>query len=90
MPEAPHEILLVLDANTGQNAISQARLFTEVAAVTGLVLTKVDGTAKGGVIVGLADEFQIPVNFIGVGEGIEDLREFDAPEFVDALFGEDD
>jgi len=90
VPEAPHEILLVLDSNTGQNAISQARLFTEVAAVTGLVLTKMDGTAKGGVIVGLADQFQIPVNFVGVGEGIEDLREFDAPEFVDALFGEDD
>jgi fused signal recognition particle receptor len=90
VPEAPHEILLVLDANTGQNAISQARLFTEVAAVTGLVLTKMDGTAKGGVIVGLADEFRIPVNFVGVGEGIEDLREFDATEFVDALFGEDD
>lgn len=89
IPDAPHEILLVLDSNTGQNAISQARLFTEVADVTGLVLTKMDGTAKGGVIVGLADEFRIPVNFVGVGEGIEDLREFDAAEFVDALFGED-
>ncbi len=89
LPDAPHEILLVLDANTGQNAISQARLFTEVADVTGLVLTKMDGTAKGGVIVGLADEFGIPVNFVGVGEGIEDLREFDATEFVDALFGDE-
>ena len=88
IPDAPHEILLVLDSNTGQNAISQARLFTEVADVTGLVLTKMDGTAKGGVIVGLADEFRIPVNFVGVGEGIEDLREFEANEFVDALFGE--
>ncbi|MCR9097432.1 MAG: signal recognition particle-docking protein FtsY [bacterium] len=88
VPDAPHEILLVLDSNTGQNAISQARLFTEVADVTGLVLTKMDGTAKGGVIVGLADEFRIPVNFVGVGEGIEDLREFEAAEFVDALFGE--
>ena len=90
VPEAPHEILLVLDSNTGQNAISQTRLFAEVAAVSGLVLTKMDGTAKGGVIVGLADEFQIPVNFVGVGEGIEDLREFDALEFVDALFGDED
>lgn len=89
LPEAPHEILLVLDANTGQNAISQARLFTEVAPVTGLVLTKMDGTAKGGVIVGLADEFRIPVHFVGVGEGIEDLREFDASEFVAALFGDE-
>jgi fused signal recognition particle receptor len=87
IPEAPHEILLVLDANTGQNAISQARLFSEVADVTGLVLTKMDGTAKGGVIVGLAHEFRIPVHFVGVGEGIEDLREFDSTEFVDALFG---
>ncbi len=89
IPEAPHEILLVLDSNTGQNAISQARLFAEVASVSGLVLSKMDGTAKGGVIVGLADEFGIPVNFVGVGEGIEDLREFEAAEFVDALFGED-
>jgi fused signal recognition particle receptor len=89
LPEAPHEVLLVLDSNTGQNALSQARLFTEVAPVTGLVLTKMDGTAKGGVLVGLADEFSIPVRFVGVGEGIADLREFDAGEFVDALFGED-
>ncbi len=89
VPDAPHEILLVLDSNTGQNAISQARLFTEVAGVSGLVLTKLDGTAKGGVIVGLADEFAIPVRFVGVGEGIEDLREFEADEFVAALFGDD-
>ncbi|MFK7894337.1 MAG: signal recognition particle-docking protein FtsY [Myxococcota bacterium] len=88
IPDAPHEILLVLDSNTGQNALSQARLFTEVAEVTGLVLTKMDGTAKGGVIVGLADEFQIPVRFVGVGEGIEDLRQFDAAEFAAALFDE--
>ncbi len=88
LPGAPHETLLVLDANTGQNAISQARLFTEVAGVTGLVLTKLDGTAKGGVIVGLADEFGIPVRYVGVGEGVEDLREFSAQEFVDALFEE--
>jgi fused signal recognition particle receptor len=85
---APHETLLVLDANTGQNAISQARLFTEVASVTGLVLTKLDGTAKGGVIVGLAGEFGIPLKLVGVGEAIEDLRDFSAEEFVDALFAE--
>ena len=86
LPGAPHEALLVLDSNTGQNAISQAELFTEVANVTGLVLTKLDGTAKGGVIVGLADRFGIPVKYVGVGEGIDDLRDFDAREFVDALF----
>jgi fused signal recognition particle receptor len=83
---APHETLLILDANTGQNAISQARLFTEVAGVSGIVLTKLDGTAKGGVIVGLADEFGIPVKHVGVGEAVEDLRDFYAEEFVDALF----
>ena len=83
---APHETLLVLDANTGQNAISQAREFTAAAPVTGLVLTKLDGTAKGGVIVGLAEEFGIPVRYVGVGEGAEDLRDFAAEEFVEALF----
>ena len=88
IPDAPHEALLVLDANTGQNAISQARLFAEVAEISGLVLTKLDGTAKGGVIVGLADALGIPVRYVGVGEGIEDLRDFDAAEFVDALFAE--
>lgn len=88
-PGAPHEVLLVLDANTGQNAISQARIFTEAAGVTGLVLTKLDGTAKGGVLVGLADEFGIPVRYVGVGEAPEDLRDFDAEEFVDALFAAD-
>jgi fused signal recognition particle receptor len=86
LPGAPHETLLVLDANTGQNAISQARIFTEAAGVTGLVLTKLDGTAKGGVLVGLAEELRLPVRQIGVGEGIEDLRDFSAQEFVDALF----
>ena len=85
---APHETLLVLDANTGQNAISQARLFTEVAPVTGIVLTKLDGTAKGGVIVGLAQEFGIPVRFVGVGESLGDLRDFSARDFVEALFEE--
>ena len=86
LPDAPHECLLVLDANTGQNAISQARLFTEVTNVTGLVLAKLDGTAKGGVIVGLADEFGIPVRYVGIGEAIGDLRDFHAQEFVSALF----
>jgi fused signal recognition particle receptor len=85
---APHETLLVLDANTGQNAISQARIFAEAVEVSGLVLTKLDGTAKGGVLVGLADEFGIPVRWVGVGEGVEDLRDFSAQEFVDALFDE--
>ena len=86
LPGAPHESLLVLDANTGQNAISQAKLFTEATEVTGLALTKLDGTAKGGVIVGLADEFAIPVRYVGVGEGVEDLRDFEAEAFVDAIF----
>jgi fused signal recognition particle receptor len=86
IPEAPHETLLVLDANTGQNALSQAALFSEVAPVTGLVLSKLDGTAKGGVIVGLADAFGIPVRFVGVGEAVEDLRDFSAEDFVEALF----
>jgi fused signal recognition particle receptor len=86
LPGAPHETLLVLDANTGQNAISQARVFTEAAGVTALALTKLDGTARGGVLVGLADAFGIPVRWVGVGEGVEDLREFSAAEFVEALF----
>jgi fused signal recognition particle receptor len=86
LPGAPHETLLVLDANTGQNAISQAREFTQRAGVTGLVLTKLDGTAKGGVLVGLADELGLPVRFVGVGEGAEDLRDFSAADFADALF----
>jgi fused signal recognition particle receptor len=88
-PGAPHEVLLVLDANTGQNAISQAKVFTEAAGVTGLVLTKLDGTAKGGVLIGLADEFGIPVRYVGVGETVEDLRDFSADEFVEALFASD-
>ncbi len=86
LPGAPHETLLVLDANTGQNAISQAREFTRAAGVTGLILTKLDGTAKGGVIVGLADEFGIPIRYVGVGEAVDDLRDFRAQEFVEALF----
>ena len=86
MPGAPHETILVLDATTGQNAISQARLFKEAIDITGIVLTKLDGTAKGGVIIGITESLGIPVRFIGVGEKIDDLREFNAREFVDALF----
>ena len=86
IPGAPHEVLLVLDATTGQNALEQARVFSEGVGVTGLVLTKLDGTAKGGVIVGLADAFGIPVKHVGVGESVEDLRDFSADDFVDALF----
>jgi fused signal recognition particle receptor len=85
-PGAPHETLLVLDATTGQNAISQARIFSSALKVTGIALTKLDGTAKGGVIVGIADTMQIPIRYIGVGEKADDLRPFNAAEFVDALF----
>lgn len=86
IPEAPHEVLLVLDATTGQNALQQAKLFQEVAGVTGLVLTKLDGTAKGGVVLGIQGEVEIPVKWIGVGEGMEDLRPFVPQDFADALF----
>jgi fused signal recognition particle receptor len=86
IPGAPHETLLVLDAATGQNALSQARIFKESAGVTGIALTKLDGTAKGGIIVAVSHEFGLPVRFIGVGEGVDDLREFNPHEFVDALF----
>ena len=85
-PEAPHEVLLVLDAGTGQNALSQAKLFNETVQLTGLALTKLDGTAKGGVIFALSKQMQTPIRFLGVGEQIEDLRPFDANEFVEALF----
>lgn len=85
-PDAPHEVLLTLDAGIGQNAISQVRQFNGTVPVTGICLTKLDGTAKGGVIFSIADEFRIPVRYIGVGEGISDLREFNAGEFIDALF----
>ncbi|MBP2640143.1 MAG: ftsY [Firmicutes bacterium] len=88
IPGAPHEILLVLDATTGQNAISQAKLFSAAAPVTGVVLTKLDGTAKGGVVVSIGGELGLPVLWIGVGEGITDLRPFDPREFADALFGD--
>ncbi len=86
VPGAPHEVLLVLDASTGQNAIRQAEEFTKSVDVTGLVLTKLDGTAKGGIAIGISNEFQIPVKYIGVGEGIEDLQVFDRAAFVAALF----
>ncbi|WGW00220.1 signal recognition particle-docking protein FtsY [Vibrio sp. YMD68] len=87
---APHEIMLTLDAGTGQNAISQAKLFSDVAPVTGITLTKLDGTAKGGVIFAIADQFQIPIRYIGVGEGIDDLRPFKTEEFVEALFSREE
>ena len=87
MPEAPHEVLLVLDANTGQNALSQVKSFGDALDVTGLVLTKLDGTAKGGVIAAIAKAHPIPVRFIGVGEGLDDLRPFVAEDFVAALLG---
>lgn len=87
LPEAPHEVLLVLDANTGQNALSQVKAFDEALGVTGLVLTKLDGTAKGGVIAAIARAHPIPVRFIGVGEGLDDLRPFVAEDFVEALLG---
>ena len=83
---APHEIMLTLDAGTGQNAISQAKLFNEAVGLTGISLTKLDGTAKGGVIFAIADQFKLPIRYIGVGEKIEDLREFNAKEFIEALF----
>jgi len=87
VPGAPHEVLLVMDATTGQNGLQQARLFTQAAGVTGIVLTKLDGTAKGGIAVAIARELNLPVRFVGVGEKMEDLLEFDAGAFVDALVG---
>ena len=86
MPDAPHEVLLVLDASTGQNAIEQARQFTAATDVNALALTKLDGTAKGGVIIGISDQFQIPVRYIGLGEKMTDIQVFNADEFVDSLF----
>jgi fused signal recognition particle receptor len=89
LPGAPHETWLVLDANTGQNALSQASIFGDAVPLTGVVLAKLDSTAKGGVVIAVADRLKIPVRFVGLGEAIEDLREFDAREFVDALFASD-
>ncbi|MGK7393773.1 MAG: signal recognition particle-docking protein FtsY [Candidatus Cyclobacteriaceae bacterium M3_2C_046] len=90
IPEAPHEVLLVLDGSTGQNAIIQAREFTKATEVTALAITKLDGTAKGGVVIGISDEFKIPVKYIGVGEKVNDLQVFNRYEFVDSLFKRND
>ncbi|MDG1190743.1 MAG: signal recognition particle-docking protein FtsY [Flavobacteriaceae bacterium] len=87
IPEAPHEVLLVLDGSTGQNAFEQAKQFTAATEVTSLAITKLDGTAKGGVLLGISDQFQIPVKYIGVGEGIEDLQDFDPQHYIQTLFG---
>ena len=89
-PGAPHETWLVLDSTTGQNAIQQAKLFKEAMEVSGIVLTKLDGTAKGGVILGICDELRVPVRFIGIGEQVDDLRSFDAEAFVEALYQHDE
>lgn len=86
IPTAPHEVLLVLDASTGQNAIEQCKEFTKATEVTALALTKLDGTAKGGVVIGIADQFKIPVRYVGIGEKVDDLRLFDKEEFVESLF----
>ena len=87
VPDAPHEVLLVMDATTGQNGLQQARLFTESAGVTGIVLTKLDGTAKGGIVIAIARELKLPVRYVGIGEKIEDLLPFDSGAFVDSLLG---
>ena len=86
IPDAPHEVLLVLDGSTGQNAFEQARQFAAVTQITALAITKLDGTAKGGVVIGISDQLQVPVKYIGLGEGMEDLQEFDRKDFVDSLF----
>ena len=88
IPDAPHEVLLVLDGSTGQNAFEQAKQFTKATEVTAMAITKLDGTAKGGVVIGISDQFKIPVKYIGLGEGIDDLQVFRRKEFVDSLFGE--
>ena len=88
VPDAPNEVLLVLDGSTGQNAFEQAKQFTKATEVTAMAVTKLDGTAKGGVVIGISDQFKIPVKYIGLGEGIEDLQVFRKKEFVDSLFGE--
>ena len=87
IPDAPHDVMLVLDGSTGQNAFEQAKQFTQATQVTSLAITKLDGTAKGGVVIGISDQFKIPVRYIGVGEGIDQLQVFDRKEFVDSLFG---
>jgi fused signal recognition particle receptor len=85
-PEAPHEVMLVVDGGTGQNALQQAIQFNEAVGLTGITITKLDGTARGGILFAIADKLKVPIRFIGVGEGIDDLRPFDAGEFIDALF----
>ncbi|WP_354623672.1 signal recognition particle-docking protein FtsY [Psychromonas sp. MME2] len=87
---APHEIMLTIDASTGQNAVSQVQLFNQAVGLTGITLTKLDGTAKGGIIFSIADKFNLPIRYIGTGEGIDDLREFNAKEFIDALFSNEE
>ena len=87
IPDAPHEILLILDGSTGQNAFEQAKQFTKATEVNALALTKLDGTAKGGVVIGISDQFKIPVKYIGIGEGVDDIQIFNKSEFVDSLFG---
>jgi len=88
--EAPHEVMLTIDAGTGQNALSQAQLFDEAVGLTGITLTKLDGTAKGGVVFAVADKYNIPIRYLGVGEGIDDLRPFNGDDFIDALFTQED
>jgi fused signal recognition particle receptor len=88
VPDAPHEVLLVLDGSTGQNAFEQAKQFTAATEVNALAVTKLDGTAKGGVVIGISDQLQIPVKYIGIGEGLEDLQIFRKKAFVDSLFGD--
>ena len=88
IPDAPHDVMLVLDGSTGQNAFEQAKQFTQATKVTSLTVTKLDGTAKGGVVIGISDRFRIPVRYIGIGEGVDQLRRFDRQDFVAALFGE--
>ena len=88
LPDAPHEVLLVLDGSTGQNAFEQAKQFTAATEVNELAITKLDGTAKGGVVIGISDQFKIPVKYIGLGEGMEDLQVFRRAAFVDTLFGD--
>lgn len=90
IPDAPHEVLLVLDASTGQNAFQQAKEFSRATDITALAVTKLDGTAKGGVVIGIVDQFKVPVKFIGIGEGVDDLKVFDRKEFVDSLFSKED
>lgn len=87
IPDSPHEILLILDGSTGQNAFEQAKQFTKATEVNALAITKLDGTAKGGVVIGVSDQFKVPVKYIGIGEAMDDLQPFNREAFVDSLFG---